>query len=336
MSLLDTIKILAGKIGSGRSHARGPETGSECPQENDVLAYYENRLAHHRREQLESHFAGCDNCLDFLALFARNSDEVTEPELAPLTDNAIKDQAARILTYIKEDEFYLRRRAGSGLFVTTRQLVTTGMILCALAVSTVYFVTKGEPKREIAMQTVGLATKEKRNIEPRLSGGLPHSPYPSVTRGAVTNERAQANVQFDSAQAEMQFAEDPSASVEDRLTLARVLLARGEPDYIQHAADILEQLVGAGNRSPELLNETGVAMYLLGRDSEAINYYNQALAKSPGFDVALFNKALAEQRAGNVAEAQADFNKSIENSSDEKWKDEARRRLETIESEPPQ
>ena len=331
MSLLDSIKVLAGKIGPVRSHTHGPATGPECPHETDVVAYSENRLAPRRREQLENHFVGCDDCRDFLALFARNSDDATEPELAPLTDIAIKNQAARILTYIKEDEFKHRGIVGSGFFVSTRQLVTTGMVLCALAVATVYFVSRSEPKNEIAMQTLALATKEERRIEPRLSGGLPHSSYPIVTRSGAAVEDAQADVQFDCAQEEMQFAESPSAPVEDRLTLARIWLARGKPDYTRRAVDILEQLVAGGNQSAELLNDTGVAMFQIGRYPEAIDYFNQALAKSPGFNEALFNKAMAEQRAGNVAEAREDWKKFIETSSDEQWKVEARRYLKMIE-----
>ncbi len=346
MSLLDSIKDLAGSIGPGRLHKHGPATGSECPHEAKILAYSENRLSHRRREQLESHFVGCDDCRDLLALFARHSDEATVPDLKPLTDNAIKDQTARILTYIKEDEFNRRRadkptepigaglfasnrqtETGAGFFVSTRQLVTIGLMLCALAVATVYFVIRGEPKNEIAMQALTLATKEERRIEPRLSGGLPHSPYPFVTRGVVADTDPQADVQFERAQVEMQFAENPSASVEDRQTLARVWLARGESDYTKSALAILEQLVASGNQSPELLNDTGVAMLQLERYSEAINYFNQALAKAPSLHEALFNKALAEQRAQRDAEAKEDWKKFIETSSDEKWKDEAERYL---------
>jgi tetratricopeptide (TPR) repeat protein len=333
MSLLDSIKIIAGKIGSGGSRAQGPATGAECPHEADALAYSENRLSERRREQLESHFVGCDDCRDFLALYARHSNDEAETELEPLADSEIKNQAARIITYIKEDEFRHRSRASAGFFVSTRQLVTAGLILCAMAAATIYFVTRGEPKNEVAMQALALATKEERRIEPRLSGGLPHSSYPFVTRGAVADEDPQSDVQFDRAQAEMQFAESPSASAKDRQTLARVWLARGEADYTRRALAILEQLVAAGNQSPDLLNDTGVAMLQLGRHNEAINYFNQALAKSPGFNEALFNKAIAEQKAGSVAEAREDWKKFIETSSDEKWKDEARRRLKAIESE---
>ena len=355
MSLLKTIKVLAGKIGSGRSHTPRPATGSECPHEADLLAYSQDRLTQRRRQQLESHFLGCDDCRESLALFARTADDATEHDIKPLTDSAIKNQASKVLTYIKEDEFNRRHRgedkqsakgilaglfvsnkpgpSGEGFFVSTRQLVTVGLMVSAVAVGSVYFLTRSEPENLVAMEAVALATKDKRRIEPRLSGDLPYSPYPLVTRGpaegrnAAEGEDPQADLQFDRAQSQVQFAEDASAPAEDRLALARVYLARGEADYTRRALAILEQLAAAPNPSAEVLNDTGVALYQLKRYPEAAGYFNRALEKSPSFGEALFNKALAEHKAGNEAAAREDWRRFIESSSDEKWKDEAQRRM---------
>lgn len=354
MSLLETIKVLAGKIGSGRSHTPRPATGPECPHEADLLAYSQDRLPHRRREQLESHFLGCDDCRGILALLARAADDATEYDIKPLTDSAIKHQASRVLTYIKEDEFKRRQiggdkqsvrglisglfvsnkpsPSGEGVFVSTRQLLTAGLMVSALAAGSVYFLTKGEPKNLVAREAVTLATKEKRLSEARISGDLPHSPYPLVTRSAegrsaAEGEDPQAELQFDRAQSQVQFAEEPSAPAEDRLALAMVYLARGELDYAKRALDILEQLVAAPNPSAEVLNDTGVALYQLRRYSEAIVYFNRALEKSPSFDEALFNRALVEQKLGNEAAAREDWRRFIETSSDEKWKEEAQRRM---------
>jgi hypothetical protein len=342
MSLLETIKVLVGKIGPGRSHTPRPAAGPECPHEAELLAYSLNRLSQHRREQLESHFLGCDDCRDFLALFARSADDATEHDIKPLTDSAIKNQASRILTYIKEDEFNRRRTGGgkrsvkdliAGLFGSTRQLVTAGLMVSAIAVGSVYFLTRGEPENVVAMEAVALATKDKRRIEPRLSGGLPYSPYPFVTRGpaegrgSTEGEDPQADLQFDRAQSQVQFAEDASAPAEDRLALARVYLARGEIDYTRRALAILEQLAAGPNPSAEVLNDTGVALYQLKRYPEAVAHFNRALEKAPSYDEALFNRALSEYQAGNKAEAREDWRMFIESSSDEKWKEEAQRRM---------
>ena len=354
MSLLETIKVIAGKIGPGRPHAPRPATGPECPREADLLAYSLNRLPQHRREQVESHFLGCDDCRDFLALFARTADDATEHDIKPLTDSAIKNQASRILTYIKEDEFNRRRTGGSkqsvkgliaglfvsnrpspsgeGFFVSTRQLVTAGLMVSAIAVGSVYFLTRGKPENVVAMEAVALATKDKRRIEPRLSGDLPYSPYPVTRgpaegRGSTEGEDQQADLQFDRAQSQVQFAEDVSAPAKDRLALARVYLARGEFDYTRRALVILEQLAAGPNPSAEVLNDTGVALYQLKRYPEAVAYFNRALEKSPSFDEALFNRALSSYKAGNEAEAREDWRRFIEATSDEKWKDEAQRRM---------
>lgn len=355
MSLLETIKVLVGKIGPGRSHTPRPTAGPECPHEAELLAYSLNRLSQHRREQLESHFLGCDDCRDFLALFARPADDATEHDIKPLTDSAIKNQASRVLTYIKEDEFNRRRTgggkqsvkdliaglfvsnrpspSGEGVFVSTRQLVTAGLMVSAIAVGSVYFMTRGEPENVVAMEAVALATKDKRRIEPRLSGDLPYSPYPFVTRGpaegrgSTEGEDLQADLQFDRAQSQVQFADDASAPTEDRLALARVYLARGGIDYTRRALAILEQLAAGPNPSAEVLNDTGVALYQLKRYPEAVAHFNRALEKAPSYDEALFNRALSEYQAGNKAEAREDWRRFIESSSDEKWKEEAQRRM---------
>ncbi|HEX5732332.1 MAG TPA: tetratricopeptide repeat protein [Blastocatellia bacterium] len=315
-----------------------PVTGSECPHEAELLAYSLNRLPQYRREQFESHFVGCNDCRDFLALFARTADDATEHDIKPLTDSAIKNQASRILTYIKEDDFNRRQTRGgkqsvkgliAGLFGSTRQLATAGLMVSAIAVGSVYFLTKGEPENVVAMEAIALATKDNRRIEPRLSGGLPFSSYPSVTRSSDEGQDSQAaKWQFDRAQSQVQFAEDASAPAEDRLALARVYLARGEADYTRRALAILEQLAAGPNPSAEVLNDTGVALYQLKRYSEAVDYFTRALEKAPSFEESLFNRALTKHKAGNWAEALEDWGRFIEVTSNEKWKEEAQKRKE--------
>jgi tetratricopeptide (TPR) repeat protein len=60
---------------------------------------------------------------------------------------------------------------------------------------------------------------------------------------------------------------------------------------------------------------------------EAIVYFSRALAQSPRYDEALFNRALAEERARHYVEAKQDWQQFIHQSSDQSWKDEARDHL---------
>lgn len=349
MNLFESIKLLVGKAGPGGSHTPDPTTGSECPHEADVLAFSEGRLSHRRREQLESHFLFCDDCRAFLALFVRGSDDTPEPDIRPLTDEAIKNQAARVLTYIKEDDFNRRKAEGSkqpveamggGLFTfnrqgaatrffsSTRQLVSIGLIVCAVMVGTIYFVPESESRDVMtAREALTLAVKDKRIIEPRLTG-LPYSRYPAGMRSDKVDEDLQSNLQFGRAQSAIKFAEDASASAESRMLLAKVYLARGNADNAARALTILEQLSASGNQSPELLNDMGVALYQLGRYSEARDCFNKALDKSPGFEEALFNKAVTEEEISGKPKAREDWNRFIEATSDERWKIEARKHLE--------
>jgi hypothetical protein len=353
MNLFESIKLLVGKVGPGRSDTPGPATGSECPHEADILAYSEDRLSQRRREQLEGHFLCCDDCRAFLALFAHSCDDATEPDIRPLTDKAIKNQTARVLTYIKEDEFNRRKAEGNkqpveamggGLFTfnrqggatrsftSSRQMAGITLMICAVAVGTLYFTMGSEPPIVIAKDAFTLAVKDNRFIEPQLPG-LPHSPYNVENRGDGKDGDGKdavpprAGLQFRRAEVAIQFAEDPSAPAEPRLLLARIYLAHGDPDHTGRALTILEQLAAAGNQSPEFLNDMGVALYQSKRYSEALSYFDQALDKSPGFNEALFNRALTEKKMGNLEKAREDWNRFIESSADEKWKDEARNNL---------
>jgi tetratricopeptide (TPR) repeat protein len=65
----------------------------------------------------------------------------------------------------------------------------------------------------------------------------------------------------------------------------------------------------------------------LGNYEDAISYFTRALTKSPNYNEAIFNKALAEERAGHKDQAQQDWEQFINKSSDENWKSEAQRHL---------
>jgi tetratricopeptide (TPR) repeat protein len=125
-------------------------------------------------------------------------------------------------------------------------------------------------------------------------------------------------------------AEKPNATVEDRQTLARVYLARETSEYAGKALAIIDQLLAGGVRTPELLNDKGVALFQLDKYDDAIALFGEALAKSPSYNEALFNRALVEEHAGRNEDARRDWKQFISESSDEKWKTEAQSRLNSL------
>ena len=324
MNLLNTLSRLVGL----RGYSQGQEPGgANCPHESEILKYIEGTAAPLRRARLEKHFTGCEDCREFLALSAYLSREQVG-DMQPLSDEAVNKQTARVLAFIERDDLNTSKaKQGAqretvrrdGFFLPYPQLAAVAMVICAIAAGIAFWLIR-DNRPEAAMQSLKLAMKDERRSPARISGGLEYSPY-SVTRGEEDSDE----LQFSRALNQLKYAESESAPAEARLALARVYLARGSRDEAKKAIAILESLAARA----EALNDLGVAEFQLGNYNEAITRFDAALEKSPNFTEALFNKALAEERAGRYSDAQRDWEQFISQSSDEKWKAEARRHLKS-------
>lgn len=295
-----------------------------CPNEADVLAYSENRLSTRSRAQVERHFADCHDCRQVLAFLGRESEEAA----AQLTEEAVSAQTDRVLAYIQRDERNRSKparkaRAAAGFYISYPRLASVGLVICAIAIAGVFMFTGGQSPADAAMDALRLAVKDARYTEARVSGGFDHSRYAGTTRGDDSNHD---DLHFGNAENKVKA----KAGVEARLMLARVCLARGNREDAKRALEILVQLKKSGVETPVTLNDTGVAQFQLDNYDDAIVYFTKALAKSPRYDEALFNRALAEGRAHRDAEARQDWQQFINQSSDENWKNEARSHLNRL------
>jgi tetratricopeptide (TPR) repeat protein len=294
-----------------------------CPDEAEVLAYTESRLSARNRAHLERHFAGCDDCRELLVFRGRESAEMP-PAVA---DEAVREQTHKVLSLIHSDDVNRNkpkpeRRTVPAFHVSYPRLAAAALILCAIAITSIVLLSGGQKPSEAAMEALKLAVKDRRFTEARVSGGLGYSRYPEM-RGAESND----DLQFSRAISQLRSAEQETAPVNDRLALARVYLARGTREDAGHALTILDQLVTRGVETPEASNDTGVAHFELGDYEDAMAYFTRALAKSPSYGEALFNKALAEERARHSDQAKLDWEQFIYQSADDSWKTEARTHL---------
>jgi tetratricopeptide (TPR) repeat protein len=299
-----------------------------CPNEADVLAYSENRLSTRSRAQVERHFADCHDCRQVLAFLGRESEEAA----AQLTEEAVSAQTDRVLAYIQNDERNRSKpaqkaRAAAGFYISYPRLASVGLVICAIAVAGVFMFTGGQSPADAAMDALRLAGKDARYTEARVSGGFDHSRYAGTTRGDDSNHD---DLLLSRAENKVKAAAQEPAAVEARLVLARVYLARGTREDAKRALEILDQLARSGVETAEALNDMGVAQFQLNKYQEAIDDFGKALAKSPGYDEALFNRALAEQRDHRDDEATQDWQRFINQSSDENWKNEARNYLNRL------
>ena len=315
MSISDTLVRLVGAV------------DPNCPDEDDLFAYFESKLPTHRRARFERHFAYCDDCRELFALVGRESD--SRP--APLTDEAVEEQTNRVLGYIKSDERTLNKpaqqaRAAGGFYISYPKLASAGLAICLIAVAVFFLPTSTQKPADAAMDALKLAVKDARYTEARVSGGLAYSRY-AVTRGGGGNDD---DLQFSRAMEKLKPAEQENAPVNDRLVLARVYLARGTHEGAARALAILNQLTGRQVETPEALSDTGVAELQLNSYDAAIEYFSKALAKSPNYGEALFNRALAEERAHRDSDALRDWQQFIDQPPDDNWKAEARLHLNSL------
>jgi tetratricopeptide (TPR) repeat protein len=298
-----------------------------CPSEAEVLAYSENRLSRRSRARFERHFAQCDDCLELLAFLGRATEA---PAL--LAQQAVSEQTNRVLALIERDErnrskaVDKERSAAGGFYISYPKLAAIGLVACALAVAGVLLITREQAPADAAMEALRLAVKDARYTQARVSGGLEYSGY-EVTRGGDSRND---DLHFRRAFSKLKSAEKETAPVNDKLVLARVYLARGTRVDAEHALAILNQLAARGVETPEALNDTGVAQFQLDNYDDAIAYFSRALAKSPTYGEALFNRALAEERAHRDGDARQDWQQFIDHSSDDHWKSEARIHLRAL------
>lgn len=338
MSLFNSLYRLVGRTGASPAPKPDPLPGTLCPDVADIFIYMEGRASSRLRAELESHFASCNDCRELMALFIQVPDEKIEgfdASLAPLSDNGVKKQAARVLAFIENDEnrpikpvtrhspYAEAARKREGIYVSYPVLAAVAMIICAIGVGVMFWLTR-DNRPDAAMDVLKLAVKDERRIPARISG-LPHSPY-SATRG----EEDWEELQFERALNKMSYAKDESAAAKARWTLARVQLASGNREEAKNALTILRQVVASGNHSAEIFNDLGVAHLQLGNYSEAIANFNKALEASPDFTESLFNRALAEEQGNLIEAAKQDWQQFIRLTTDEKWREEAERNLNRL------
>jgi tetratricopeptide (TPR) repeat protein len=297
-----------------------------CPDEADVLSYSEGKLSTLSRERIERHFADCHDCRQVLAFLAREH----QADPAHVSNEAVSQQTNRILGYIQKDE--RNRKVNNdkptvGFCISYPKLATVGLVICAIAASVVFIVTRDHSAAD-AMAALRLGLKDSRYTLARISGQLAYSRYAGTTRGS---ENETDNLDLDRAENKVKAAAQKPTAVEARMVLIRVYLARGTARDARQALAILNQLATTGVETAETLNDTGVAHIQLANYSEAISWFSKALAKSPAYNEALFNRALAEEMTlHNDDDARRDWQRFIEKAPDDSWKNEAMDRLKRL------
>jgi tetratricopeptide (TPR) repeat protein len=264
-----------------------------CPDEAQLLAFFEGTLRFPARRRIEAHLARCDGCRESIALLTR----VASGEAAPPLEagDTVKDQAARVLRLIQRTEARCGPRSGKPFLPATAVAAIAAFLIIAAAAVIVYRFCLSRSRTEEGLEALRTAVSKNR-IPLRTSGGLPYAP-----------------------------CAPPAA----QLDLARFYLASAVPDDLDKALRLLYEIRSSAGGSAEVLNETGIANFQSGRYREAVSSFTEALSVDPKMAEALFNKAYTEERVDPRAACQ-DWERFIASTSDPDWIAEARARLAAL------
>ena len=267
-----------------------------CPNEAQLLAFFEGTLRFRARKKVVAHLAGCDRCRESLTLLTRlASDEAARPAERDERDDNIKDQAARVLRMVQRDEARRGLRAGRPFSPAKAVAAMAAVLIIAAGAVIEYRLCLSRSRTEEGLEALRTAVSKNR-IPLRISGGLPYAP-----------------------------CAPPAA----QLDLARFYLGRSEPDDLEKALRLLYEIRSSAGASAEVLNETGIANFQLGRYRDAVLSFTEALEADPKMAEALFNKAYTEERFDPRA-ARQDWERFIASTSDPDWIAEARARLAAL------
>jgi|SRR5215469_11366107 len=307
----------------------------ECPNEGDLLAFYERDLSSWKRARIEKHLGECYICRESIAMMVSlgrsASQELSEESVS---EDVIRAQVGRIVARADNiDEVRQGDMGKPGRFGKLRNgrsktrlplplsnrvmLATAALVFILLAVPVVFWIQSHPSASQQAMQALDMAVVPGRNSEAVVSG-LRYSPHAAVRGGSDRDD-----LMFERALSKVSFAQDPSAPIEARHTLAKILIARNAGTDAEKALSILNQLAARQPGSPELGNDIGVAQFELSLFPEAISSFNRALTVSPSFREALFNRAVAQKANTQYSDAVRSFEEFIRTNPDPAWRAEA-------------
>lgn len=308
---------------------RGPYRN--CPKNVDWNAVVLGLLPEAKTAPLLAHAAGCLHCGPLLKQAqAITTQEATEEEEAFLQSLRVGNPAWRADMAHKMQQAAAPRGVKTSLgrrplFRPLGWASAGALALVALAVWAVYLWRKPSPTALIAE-----AYGEQRTMEPRFAG---------AAYGPVRVERGEGFVEKPASllRAEAAIAENLKLHPND----ARLLDAKARADLLDFhyssAIETLERASAAAPQSAEVATDLATAYFMRAEKSgkaaeygRAIDLLGKVLTVTPNDPVALFNRAIADERLAMYDNAAADWEQFLKVEKNAGWLAEGRQRLENI------
>lgn len=108
MELKDSVKFILERIETEGNSNHRSRNDLNCPDEAEILAYCEGRVSEQHRTKIYKHLAGCQNCIELLAMFAQISEQEADegPENGDTSVSGMseKELTEKVLDMIEKDE----------------------------------------------------------------------------------------------------------------------------------------------------------------------------------------------------------------------------------------
>lgn len=316
--------------------------GDLCPGEREWLNLAAGILNQGVSQQMLEHAASCDYCGPLLKDAAAIVSEETSTEEKELLSRLKSAEpgwqvtmAERMVVTSRSPFVSRAMEAESGsepswwqTAFTLRQLSWAGALVAALAgvawIGIQFFATPD------VNSLLARAYTEQRIMEPRI---------PGAAYAPVRQERASARSTFDQPQALLEASALISKQLKGHPDDPRWLEAKGRADLLafryEAAITTLERALDLQPNAPEILTDLASAHFQRAEantDREvdygtAIEYLGRALAKTPNDPVALFNRAVTEEKLRLYLPSISDWNHYLKVDPSGPWADEARRKL---------
>ena len=272
--------------------------GGGCPALETIGALVEGSLTDSERDALAAHLASCESCYFVFTEAARFKNQ---KPVAPFRwKQAAAGLAAAATIVIAVNVFMTSRRGGE------------------------------DPQLAALVEAVGVA----RPIEPRLTGGFAYAPV----RGTVRSTGGEITLSPDARIAIANIEKGQPADANQLRTRAIAALMIAQADV---AVTTLEDAARKQPNDARILSDLSAA-YLsraerTGRIDDnqlALGNATKALEIDRALTTALFNRALALERLGEVKDALAAWQAYVAVDTQSGWADEARAHLRRLTEKP--
>jgi CHAT domain-containing protein len=329
---LDEIIAAKTKLGSlqvNSSESRGPG----CPGDEEWMRLAAGISNEKMSQQMLEHAAACDHCGPLLRLtteFLRSETTPEETSILDALESSGNEWQKRMAKRLSAKSGIPRhnplaiwwKRSSLSLRLT---LATVFILL--IAFSTVWFLKSRSETTPVRL--LAEAYSQQRMLELRILGAsyAPLRQERGSARSSLGKPSALLKAEFEIKERLTTRPEDPT-----------LLGAKGRAEILEwqydEAMKSLKHALDLNPGSPDLLCDLATA-YVQRGDAEnrpvdygqAIEYLGQVLQKEPNNRIALFNRAVAEERLQLLEQATKDWEKYLQIDPGSEWANEARQRL---------